>query len=87
MRQNNRRQKHKRKGHSSRRGWIAMGALATYAVMGAARPARAAAKAHPAAGGGAAATLPLKQFNIPSGPLEQAIAAFEKVTGLKMKNA
>jgi catecholate siderophore receptor len=62
-----------------------MGTLATYAVMGAGRPARAAAKAHPAAHGSAAAMLTLKRFNIPSGPLEQAIAAFEKTTGLRVK--
>ena len=85
MKQKNKSQKHKKKRHSPRRSWIAMGTLATYAVIGTGRPARAAAKPHSAAGSGAAAMLPLKQFNIPSGPLEQAIVAYEKVTGLKVK--
>ncbi len=35
--------------------------------------------------GASAATLPLKRFEIPAGPLEQAIAAYEKATELKVK--
>jgi catecholate siderophore receptor len=73
-----------RMGHA--RGWIAMGTLAAYAAMGGTRPAlAAAAKANP---GGAApeATLPLKRFNIPAGALEDAIAEYEKATGIKVKN-
>jgi catecholate siderophore receptor len=31
------------------------------------------------------AALPLKRFDIPPGPLEQAIASFEKTTGVKVK--
>jgi len=68
------------------RGWIAVGTLAAYAAMGGTRAALAAApKANP---GGAApeATLPLKRFNIPAGPLEEAIAEYEKATGLKVES-
>ncbi len=73
----------KRQGHASRRGWIAMGTLATYAVMGAAaRPAWPAAKPSNGAAGAPAATLPLKRFDIPAGPLDAAIAAYEKTTGM-----
>ena len=68
-----------------RRGWIAMGTLAAYAAMGAARPALAAGKALPIADGAPPATLPLKRFDIQAGPLEQAIRSFEKTTGLKVK--
>jgi catecholate siderophore receptor len=68
------------------RGWIAMGTLAAYAAMAGTRPAlAAAAKANPGAGA-PEATLPLKRFNIPAGALEEAIAAYEKATGLKVKN-
>jgi catecholate siderophore receptor len=68
------------------RGWVAMGTLAAYAAIGANRPALAAIwKTDPTSGGGAAATLPLKRFDIPAGPLEGAIAAYEKATGLKVK--
>ncbi len=41
--------------------------------------------AGPKAVGAPAATLPLKRFNIPAGPLDEAIAAYEKATGLKVK--
>jgi catecholate siderophore receptor len=73
------------KSKTLRRGWIAMGTLATYAAMGATRPALCAEKAIPAANGAAPATLPLKRFDIPVGDLGQAIASFEKTTGLKVK--
>ncbi|HEY1766425.1 MAG TPA: TonB-dependent receptor [Terracidiphilus sp.] len=69
------------------RGLIAVGTLAAYAAMGGARPAFAAAKANPAAPGSSAATLPLKRFGIPAGPLDEALAAYEKATGLKVENA
>jgi catecholate siderophore receptor len=62
-----------------------MGTLAAYAALGAHRPALAAAKPNPSPDGAPAATLPLKRFEIPAGPLEQAIAAYEKATGLKVK--
>lgn len=67
------------------RGWIAMGTLAAYAAMGAARPAFAAGRTLPAADGVPPATLPLKRFDIPAGPMDQAIASFEKTTGLKVR--
>jgi catecholate siderophore receptor len=53
--------------------------------MGAARPALGAEKALPTTDGVPPATLPLKRFDIPAGPLDQAIAAFEKTTQLKVK--
>lgn len=66
------------------RSWIAMGTLAAYAAMGGTRSAlAAAAKAN--GDGAPAATLPLKRFDIPSGPLGEAIAAYEKTTGLTVK--
>lgn len=72
---------------SQKRGWIAMGALAAYAALANSRPALAAAgKTDPAGGGLPAATLPLKRFDIPAGPLDEAIAAYEKATGLKVRN-
>jgi catecholate siderophore receptor len=63
-----------------------MGTLTAYAAMGGARPALGApAKANPNKDGVPPATLPLKRFNIPAGPLDEAIAAYEKTTGLKVK--
>jgi catecholate siderophore receptor len=67
------------------RGLVAMGTLAAYAALGANRPALAAIWKTEPADGGAAATLPLKRFDIPAGPLEAAIQAYEKTTGLKVK--
>jgi len=67
------------------REWVAVGTLAAYAAMGAKRPALAAVwKTDPNADG-AAATLPLKRFDIPAGPLEATITAYEKTTGLSVK--
>ena len=62
-----------------------MGTLAAYAAFGGTRPARAAEKIAPSVDGVPPAVLPLKRFDIPPGPLEQAIASFEKTTGLKVK--
>ena len=67
------------------RSWIAVGTLATYAAFGATRPALAAEKVLPTIDGAAPPTLPLKRFDIPAGPLEQAIKWFEKTTGVKVK--
>ncbi len=77
------------RGLVNSRNWIAMWTLAAYAVMGGVRQALAAEPGHKAGGDGVppAATLPLKRFNIPAGPLEVAIAAYEKTTGLKVKVA
>ena len=68
------------------RGWIAMGTLAAYAAMGGTRAALAAAPKAGPAGGSPEATLPLKRFDIPAGPLEDALAAYEKATGIQVKN-
>jgi catecholate siderophore receptor len=62
-----------------------MGTLAAYAAMGASRPSLAAAWKKEAPDGGAAATLPLKRFDIPAGPLDGVIEAYEKTTGLKVE--
>lgn len=77
-------QKARRKGKSKnrsldiRRGWIAVGTLAAYTAVGAVRPALGARSPVPAWEGAPPATLPLERFDIPAGPLEQAIAQFEK---------
>lgn len=92
MKQKSRRAPGKKQGRRARRlgqtrNWIAMGTLAAYAAMGGGRAALAtAAKADPSGDGVPVATLPLKRFNIPAGPLDEAIAAYEKETGLKVKN-
>ncbi len=68
------------------RGWIAAGTLTAYAVMGGTKSALAlaeAAKSDP--GSGAEAALPLKKFDIPAGPLDAAVKAYEKATGLTVK--
>ena len=57
----------------SARSMVAMGTLAAYAAMGASRPTLAAVWKNEPADGGAAATLPLKRFDIPAGPLDGAI--------------
>jgi catecholate siderophore receptor len=71
------------------KGWIAVGTLAAYAVMGGTRQALAYEEKVGGAGsgtaGGAEASLPLKRFNIGAGPLYEAIAAYEKATGLTVK--
>ncbi|HEY1806778.1 MAG TPA: TonB-dependent receptor [Terracidiphilus sp.] len=68
------------------RGWIAMGTLAAYAAMGGTRSALAAKPKADPIGNGAAAALPLKRFNIPAEPLDEAIAAYEKATGLRVRS-
>jgi catecholate siderophore receptor len=67
------------------RGLVAIGTLTAYAMMGASRPMLAAVWEKEPADGGASATLPLKRFDIPAGPLDGAIEAYEKTTGLKVK--
>jgi catecholate siderophore receptor len=79
--------------HASRRGtfagsarsWVAAGALIASATMSANRPAIAAVSPKSSDPGGVAATLPLKRFDIAAGPLDAAIEAYEKATGLKVK--
>jgi catecholate siderophore receptor len=78
--------KKSRAGIGGSRGWIAAGTLAAYAAMGGTKAAIASIeKTDPAASGAAEATLPLKKFDIPAGPLDVAVKAFEKVTGLTVK--
>ncbi len=67
------------------RGLIAVGTLAAYAITGGTRAALAANAGGKGDEGTPAATLPLKKFNIPAGPLDAAIALYEKTTGLKVK--
>jgi catecholate siderophore receptor len=65
------------------RGWLAAGTLAAYTVMGSSTQAVAAVKETATAGNsGGDATLPLKRFDIPAGPLDADIKAYEKATGL-----
>jgi catecholate siderophore receptor len=68
------------------RGWIAVGTLAAYAVMGGTKSALAyVEKTSGPSGDGAETSLPLKRFDIPAGPLDEAIKAYEKTTGLTVK--
>ncbi|WP_433975157.1 TonB-dependent receptor domain-containing protein [Tunturiibacter lichenicola] len=68
------------------RGWIAAGTLAAYAAIGGTKVAMASVeRAGPAADGAAEATLPLKKFDIAAGPLDVAVKAYEKATGLTVK--
>jgi catecholate siderophore receptor len=68
------------------RGWIAAGALAAYAAMGGAKYALAEREiSDPAGEDGAEATLPLKRFDIAAGPLDGAVKAYEKATGMTVK--
>jgi catecholate siderophore receptor len=68
------------------RGWIATGTLAAYAVIGGTRYALAEKeKSDPAGSSAAEATLPLKKFDIAPGPLDGAVEAYEKATGLTVK--
>jgi catecholate siderophore receptor len=68
------------------RGWIAAGTLVAYAAMGGTKSALAAkGKGEPAGTGATEATLPLKKFDIAAGPLDRAIEAYEKATGLTVK--
>lgn len=68
------------------RGWIAAGTLAAYSIMGGTKSALAVKeKTDPAGSSPAEATLPLKKFDIAAGPLDRAIEAYEKATGLTVK--
>ncbi len=64
-----------------------MGTLAAYAVMGGTKSALAYVEKTGGAGSetGSEASLPLKRFNIPAGPLDEAIKAYEQATGLTVK--
>ncbi len=75
-----------RKPKPKRSTLLALGTLAAYTVMGASRPAVASMPNEdgPASGEAPATTKPVKQFNIPAGPLDVAIAVYEQLTGLKI---
>jgi catecholate siderophore receptor len=80
--------KHGRNGLGfASRGWIAMGTLAAYAVMGGTKSALAYVERASSAGGESTseASLPLKRFNIAAGPLDEAIKQYEQATGLTVK--
>ena len=68
------------------RAWVAAGALAAYAVGSAGRQALAAATiSDPTNETGPVATLPLTKFDIAAGPLDVAISAYERTSGLKVR--
>jgi catecholate siderophore receptor len=70
------------------RGWVAMGALAAYATMAGAQSALVGrTDMYPDGYSTTAATLPLKRFDIAAGSLDQAIAKYERTTGLTVKVA
>ncbi len=78
----------KRTAFCGTRGLIAVGTLAAYAAVGGVNDAFAAAKTEPTAPGAASspeAALPTKKFEIPAGPLDEALKAYEKATGLTVK--
>src|SRR3979490_1961607 len=67
-------------------GWIAAGTLAAYSVMSGTKFALAEKeKGDPAGSSAVEATLPLKKFDIVPGPLDGAVEAYEKATGLTVK--
>src|SRR5690242_11696894 len=72
-----------------KRGWLAMGTLAAYAMVGSSRGAVAAVTktgdAGVAGAGAQAAHLPVKRFHISPGPLDAAIKEYEHETGLAVK--
>src|ERR1700730_12880266 len=69
-----------------KRGWIAAGTLAADAGMGGRRSSlQEKEKSDPAGSTAAEATLPLKKFDIAPGPLDGAVEAYEKATGLTVK--
>ena len=72
----------------SSRGWLAVGTLAAYSVMGSSPQANAATK--PSEGTASAAVppgsnLPVKKIAIAAGGLDEAIKAFEQQTGVRVK--
>jgi catecholate siderophore receptor len=86
-------QKRRRTGKGQRRtgafrctrGWIAMGTLAAYAAMGGTQSTLAAVETTAPGATGGEATLPLQRFDIAGGPLDVAVKAYEKATGLTVK--
>lgn len=64
--------------------WVAAGTLAAYAVTGGGKPALAQAPAPRSAPAQPEAALNVIQFDIPGGPLDDVIDAFEMATGLEV---
>ena len=75
-----------RKSLAKRNTLLALGTLAAYTVMGASRFALASMPNEDGTAGGEApaTTKPVRQFNIPAGPLDTAVALYEQLTGLKV---
>lgn len=68
------------------RVWVVAGSFAAYAVMGPGQRAFAATTVNGSPDtGDTVATLPLKRFNIPAGPLDAAITTFEQDSGLAVR--
>lgn len=68
------------------RGWVAMGALAAYAAVGSGKSAALTTVKEGSAGeGGPAATLPLKRFEIGAGPLDTAVAEYERTASVSVR--
>jgi catecholate siderophore receptor len=68
------------------RAWFAAGALAAYAVGASGKLALAAVTiGDPTDAGAPVATLPLTKFDIAAGPLDVAISAYERTSGLKVR--
>jgi catecholate siderophore receptor len=68
-----------------RRALAAAGTLALYAATGSIRQALAATNPNLPEPTDSVATLPLKRFNIPAGPLDEALAAFAQTSGLSFR--
>jgi len=62
-----------------------MGTLAAYAAMGGTQSTLAAVETTAPGATGGEATLPLQRFDIAGGPLDVAVKAYEKATGLTVK--
>jgi catecholate siderophore receptor len=62
-----------------------MGTLAAYAAMGGTQSTLAAVETTAPGAAGGEATLPLQRFDIAGGPLDVAVKAYEKATGLTVK--
>ena len=80
--------RHSAKGRVQGKGraWFAAAWLAACAIAVTGRPALAAPSASdPIDANGPVATLPLKKFEIPAGPLDAAIAAYEQTSGLHVR--
>ena len=71
----------------SSRYWVAMGTLATYSAVGSAHKAYAQEQNRPGGSDQPPATLVVRRFEIPPGPLDAALAAFEAAAGWRIEVA